>query len=102
MTVPGQFDVEAAWYGLPPDLRDRIGIIAVDIVFQGFVYGDAFVVFGRPAGMPVGDEVAQGAACEAKTRRLNELTRVIEAALPDLFAPTIGTPVRSDNPGPRP
>lgn len=102
MTVPGQLDVEAAWFGLPPDLRDRIGIIAVDMVFQGFVYGDAYVAIGQPEDMPVRDKAARDAACAAENRRLNELTRVVEDALPSLFGATGENPAWSENPGPRP
>ncbi len=102
MTVPGLPDIEAAWRGLAAETRDRIGIIAVDMVFQGFVYGDVYVVNGTPDDRAVSDESIRGAAAEAEDRRLNELHSVVEAALPGLFGPEGENPAWCANPGPRP
>ena len=90
MSVPGQTEIEMAWHALPAEIRDRIGIIAVDMVFQGFVYGDAYVAIKQPRdravpGRSKAHQAIRAAAAEAENRRLNELTRVIEGVLPDLF-----------------
>ncbi|MDH2311461.1 hypothetical protein [Methylobacterium brachiatum] len=90
--VPGKAQVEAAWRALPAETKDRIGIIATDMVFQGFVHGDDCVVANQPESRPVpGDTDAAHAiriAAEAAgNARLSELYRVIEAEIPGLFGP---------------
>lgn len=91
-TVPGLPEVAAAWHSLPPETRDRIGIIAVDMVFQAFVHGDAYVATGSPKdravpGRSKAAHAIRDAAGEAETVRLNELHRVVEGLIPDLFGP---------------
>ena len=103
--VPDLAAVTAAWHALPAETRDRIGIIAVDLVFQGFVYGDAYVATKRPTDRPVpgrskAHQAIRNAAAEAETRRLNELTHVVEEVLPDLFGPPGENPAWSPNSGP--
>lgn len=106
-TMPGPSDIKAAWHGLPAETRDRIGVIAVDMVFQDFVHGDACVVNGQPEDRPFPDETEEHiaircAAMDATTRRLNELTPLIEGALPYLFGSDGENPAWCPNPGPRP
>lgn len=98
MTIPGLPEIEAAWRGLPTEIRDRIGIIALDMVFQAFVSGDGYA----PADRPVEDEGLRHEANETCDRRLTQLHAEIEAALPDLFGPDGGNPSWCDNPGPHP
>ncbi|KQP60550.1 hypothetical protein [Methylobacterium sp. Leaf112] len=103
MKVPGQSEVEAAWHALPAETRDRIGIIAVDLVFQAFVHGDAYVATGSPRdrAVPGHSKAAQAirnAAGEAENRRLNELHRVVECVLPDLFGPEGENPDWAESP----
>ncbi|AYO83688.1 hypothetical protein [Methylobacterium brachiatum] len=95
--VPGKAQVEAAWRALPAETRDRIGIIATDLVFQAFVHGDAYVATGSPRdrAVPGRSKAAQAirdAAADAETARLNELHRVVESALPCLFGPASENP----------
>lgn len=92
MKVPCQSEVEAAWHALPTETRNSIGIIAVDLVFQAFVHGDAYVATGSPKDRAVpgcsrAARAIRDAAAEAENRRLNELHRVVESVLPDLFGP---------------
>ena len=100
--MPGPGDINAAWMGLPAAERDRIGLIAVDMAFQGFVFGDAYVASGQPEDLAVQDGAIREAAGIAEDRRLNELHAAIEAALPELFGPDGENPAWCDNPGPRP
>ncbi|MDP4024430.1 hypothetical protein Q8W71_17535 [Methylobacterium sp. NEAU 140] len=105
--IPGQAEVEAAWRSLPPRTRDRIGVIATDLVFQAFVHGDAFVATGAPKdrAVPGRSRAAQAirdAAAEAETERLNELHQVVERNLPDLFGPDGGNPAWAVAMGARP
>ncbi|GAB6843996.1 hypothetical protein HNR00_005090 [Methylorubrum rhodinum] len=98
MTIPGPSDIEAAWRGFPAETRDRIGIVALDMVFQAFVSGDGYA----PADRPVQDEQLRYEANEACDRRLTQLHTEIEGALPDLFGPDGEHPAWSDSPGPQP
>lgn len=107
MTVPDLSVIEAAWASLPPDIQARIGVAVVDMVFQEFVYGDACVVNGQPEDRPFPDETEEHiaircAAMDATNRRLNELTPLIQGALPDLFGADGENPAWCPNPGPRP
>jgi hypothetical protein len=81
MMVPGPAELSAAWAGLAPSLRDRIGFIALDMVFQGFLSGDAYAEEDKV----LADREARGEADERSSANLSELYRVIEGALPDLF-----------------
>lgn len=92
MTIPGQPEVEAAWLALPADVRNRIGTIAVDMVFRAYVHGDFYVATGHPAERPVPGEseaahAIRAEADEASNARLTELHKVVERAIPDLFGP---------------
>lgn len=100
--VPGQPEIEAAWRSLPPETRDRIGIAVVDMVFQEFVHGDAYVAVGQPEDLAVFDEGIRTAAAEAANRRLNELTPLIEGLFPHLFGHPGENPAWCENPGGRP
>ena len=102
MSIPTLADVTAAWHALPAETRDRIGICAVDYVFQGFVHGDLYVAIGQPEDRAVFDDAIREAAAEAENRRLNELNTIIETALPDLFGPAGENPAWSENAGPAP
>ncbi|GJD88222.1 hypothetical protein BHAOGJBA_1735 [Methylobacterium hispanicum] len=106
-TMPGLSDIEAAWHGLPAETRNRIGVTAVDMVFQEFIHGDACVVNGQPEDRPFPGETEEHiaircAAMDATNQRLNELTPLIEGALPDLFGSDGENPAWCPNPGPRP
>jgi len=88
--VPDQSQLETAWYGLPAETRDDIGIIATDMVFQAFVSGDAFGPKDQPVpGRSERAQTIRGEASEASCRRLTELHNVVEAMLPVLFG-TVG------------
>lgn len=105
--VPGPSDIAAAWHSLPAETRDRIGIIAVDMVFQEFVYGDDCVACGQPEDRAFPDDTPEhdairGAAAEASNRRLNELTPLIQGLFPHLFGQPGENPTWCPNPGPRP
>lgn len=100
MIVPGQHEIETAWRAMSSENRDHIGIIAIDLVFQAFVHGDAYVAAGAPddravLGTSKAAQAIRDAAGDAETRRLNELHRVIEDALPDLFGPPGDNPAWS-------
>lgn len=95
-------ETETAWMSLPAAERDRIGLIAVDMVFQGFIFGDAYVACGQHEDRAVQDEAIRETAGIAEDRLLNELHAAIEAALPELFGPDGENPAWCDNPGPRP
>ena len=80
--VPGTEDARAAWLGLSPETRDRIGTLAVDHILQMFLIGDDT----EPGRQPLRGDF--GAECEAVRRAdaaLNEMWRLIEDQLPDLF-----------------
>lgn len=83
MRVPGPVELSAAWSALPLSLRDHIGFIALDMVFQGFLSGDAYAEEDKV----LADRRDRGEAENRSTASLNELHRVIEDALPDLFGP---------------
>lgn len=84
--VPGQAEVEAAWLALSAEIRDAIGIIATDMVFQAFVSGDAFGLNDQPVpGRSKRAQKIRGEASEASCRRLTELHNAIEDELPALF-----------------
>lgn len=88
MTVPDQPEIEAAWHALSAETRDRIGIIAVDMVFQSFIGGDGYAPADRAvAGRSKAAHAIRGEAQDASCRRLTEIHHVIEDALPDLFGP---------------
>lgn len=89
MKVPSPVEVSAAWNALPLSLRDQIGLIALDMVFQSFLSGDAYAESDKV----LSDRNARGEADERSSARLCELYRVIENALPDLFGPDGDNPV---------
>ncbi|WP_156387586.1 hypothetical protein [Methylobacterium sp. Leaf399] len=64
-------------------MRDRIGMIALDMVFQGFLSGNAFA----PEDRVIHSDEERGEADAREGERLNSLYRTIEDALPDLFGP---------------
>jgi len=87
--VPDQSQIRAAWYGLPAETRDDIGIIATDMVFQAFVSGDAFGPKDQPVpGRSKRAHTIRGEASEASCCRLTELHNVVEGVLPALFGTT--------------
>lgn len=96
--IPGQAEIKAAWHALPAETRDRIGIAVVDMVFQEFVSGDAYIATEQFEDLPVYDPDIRAAAMDAANRRLNELPRLVEDALPDLFGKD-ENPAWSENPG---
>lgn len=100
MTVPTLTEINAAWISLPVETRDRIGLIAVDMVFNQFMHGDLYMVGGQPEDRPVFDETIQSAAAETAHRRLNELSPAVWDALPDLFGRDGENPSWSENAGP--
>jgi hypothetical protein len=102
MTIPSIIDVAAAWHGLPPAKRDLIGVIVVDMVLQGFISGEAYIVGEQPEDLAVLDEDIRGNAKCAEDELLTTLTQVVEAALPDLFGTSGENPLWCENPGPRP
>ena len=102
MTIPSITDVVAAWHGLPPAKRDLIGVIVVDMVLQGFISGEAYIVGEQPEDLAVLDEDIRGSAKCAEDELLTTLTQVIEATLPDLFGTSGENPMWCDNSGPRP
>lgn len=102
MTIPSIIDVVSAWHGLLPAKRDRIGILVVDMVLQGFISGEAYIVGEQPEDLAVFDEDIRGNAKCAEDELLTTLTQVVEAALPDLFGADGENPMWCDNPGPRP
>lgn len=107
MRAPELSDIEAAWHSLPAEIQAQIGIAVVDMVFQEFVHGDAWVVNGQPEDRPFPDDTEEHiaircAAMDATNRRLNELTPLIEGALPHLFGLDGENPAWCANPGPRP
>ncbi|NEU13555.1 hypothetical protein G3T14_15655 [Methylobacterium sp. BTF04] len=83
MKVPGPVELSAAWSHLPVPLRDSIGFIALDMVFQGFLHGDAYA----PDDRVLQSDEARGEAGVRSDNLLSELFRTIENALPDLFGP---------------
>ncbi|MCJ2098975.1 hypothetical protein [Methylobacterium sp. E-046] len=86
--VPDQAQVEAAWCALSAETRDRIGIIATDMVFQSFVSGDACAPKDRAVpGWSKKARAIRDAAMDASCQRLTEVHNVVEAVLPDLFGP---------------
>ena len=102
MTIPSIIDVAAAWHGLPPAKRNLIGVIVVDMVLQGFISGEAYIVGEQPEDLAVLDEDIRGNAKCAEDELLTTLTQVVEAALPDLFGAPGENPLWCENPGPRP
>jgi hypothetical protein len=83
MKVPGPVELSAAWSQLPDPVRDHIGFIALDMVFQGFLHGDAYA----PEDRVLRSDEARGEAGVRSDSLLSELFRTIEDALPDLFGP---------------
>ncbi|MHC2089429.1 hypothetical protein [Methylobacterium sp. CM6244] len=83
MMVPTLDDVRAAWMRLPASQRDEIGLLVVDLAFQGYLYGD--LVPEKDQVLP--DQDARDAAGDRENDRLNEIHRTVTAALPDLFGP---------------
>ncbi|GJE19538.1 hypothetical protein [Methylobacterium marchantiae] len=83
MTVPTLDDVRAAWMRLPAEKRDEIGLLAVDLVFQGFLYGDLV----PEEDQALSDHDARDLAGDRENDRLNEIHRTVTAALPDLLGP---------------
>lgn len=83
MKIPGPVEVSAAWSGLPASLRDHIGFIALDMVFQGFLSGQGHA----PEDRVLPSDEDRGEAYDRECRGLTELYRTVEDALPDLFGP---------------
>ncbi|WP_019905673.1 hypothetical protein [Methylobacterium sp. 77] len=81
MMVPNLNDVRAAWMRLPAEKRDEIGLLAVDLAFQGYLYGD--LVPEKDQVLPDQDE--RDAAGDRENDRLDEIHRTVTVALPDLF-----------------
>lgn len=102
MTIPTITDVVAAWHGLPPQKRDLIGIMVVDMVLQGFISGDQYIANGQPEDLALLDEDIRGSAKCAEDELLTTITQVVEAALPGLFGADGENPMWCENPGPRP
>jgi len=102
MTIPTITDVTAAWHGLPPAKRDLIGVMVVDMVLQGFISGEAYIVGEQPEDLAVLDEEIRGNAKCAEDELLTTLTQVVEAAIPSLFGADGENPTWCDNPGPPP
>lgn len=98
MTVPTEAEINVAWIRLPQAERDRLGFIAVNMVFAEFVGGDAMTVNDQIEDYAVLDENVRHQAMEAE----NQLTPEIEAALPELFGPPGENPAWSENAGPTP
>ena len=95
MRVPGPAELSAAWAGLPSSLRDHIGFIALDMVFQSFLGGDAYRLEDRV--LHSDDE--RGQAMDRESKRLAELYRAVEDALPDLFGSEGENPAWSQTAG---
>ena len=98
MKVPGPVELSAAWSGLPVSLRDHIGFIAFDMVFQGFLSGQAYA----PEDRVLSCDAARGEAYDRECRGMTELYRTVEDAVPDLFGPEGENPAWCANPGPSP
>lgn len=77
-------------------------MLVVDMVLQGFISGEAYIVGEQPEDLAVLDEDVRGNAKCAEDELLTTLTQVVEAALPELFGADGENPVWCDNPGPRP
>ncbi|MCC0808556.1 hypothetical protein FPV16_20495 [Methylobacterium sp. W2] len=84
MRVPTIDDVRTAWMRLPASQRDEIGLLAVDLAFQGYLYGDLV----PEEDQVLADQDERDAAGDRENDRLNEIHRAVTAALPDLFGPT--------------
>lgn len=98
MKVPGPVELSAAWSGLPDSLRDHIGFIAFDMVFQGFLSGQAYA----PEDRVLSCDEERGEAYDRECRGMTELYRTVEDAVPDLFGPKGENPAWCANPGPSP
>ncbi|MCJ2128000.1 hypothetical protein [Methylobacterium sp. E-045] len=83
MRVPTFDDVREAWMRLPPGKRDEIGLLAVDLAFQGYLYGD--LVPEKDQVLP--DQDARDSAGDRENDRLNQIHRTVTAALPEPFGP---------------
>ncbi|UMY16635.1 hypothetical protein MMB17_18400 [Methylobacterium organophilum] len=100
--IPDIVDIVAGWRSLTPQMRERIGVMVVDMVLQGFISGEAYIASGQPEDLAVLDEEIRGNAKCAEDELLTTLTQVVEAALPDLFGAPDCNPLWCDNPGARP
>ncbi|KQP35967.1 hypothetical protein [Methylobacterium sp. Leaf100] len=83
MKIPGPVEINTAWRDLPVYLRDHIGFIAFDMVFQGFLSGQAYALEDRV----LASDDDRGEAYDRECKRLVELYRAVEDAVPDLFGP---------------
>lgn len=83
MKVPGSVELGTAWNALPLSLRDHIGFIAMNTVFQGFLGGEAYC----PEDRVLHSDEERGEAVDREGKGLTDLYRIIEDALPDLFGP---------------
>lgn len=83
MRIPGPVELSAAWSDLPVSLRDHIGFVALDMVFQGFLSGSAY----EPEDRVLLSDDDRGEALGRESDGLTELYRIVEDALPDLFGP---------------
>jgi len=81
--IPGPVEVSAAWSGLPDSLRDHIGFIAFDMVFQGFLSGQAYA----EADYVLPSDEDRSEACDRESESMTELYRTVEDAVPELFGP---------------
>ncbi|CAH1696859.1 hypothetical protein CHELA1G11_70013 [Hyphomicrobiales bacterium] len=74
------FDAAIAWQGLPPDDQARIGALALEVVFAGFVSGSAYAPEDR-----LFDPTLRTIAEHRSDEVLLDLYATIETALPSLF-----------------
>ena len=81
MLIPTTSEINAAWISLPAETQRRIGVLALDMVWQAFLSGDAYA----PEDRVLRDEDARGTACDLSSKALTELHTLIEGALPELF-----------------
>ena len=79
--VPTRSEINAAWIFLPAETQRRIGLLALDMVWQAFLSGDAYA----PEDYVLRDEDERGAASDLCSKALTELHIIIEDALPVLF-----------------
>ena len=95
--------IYAAWRSIPAEMRDHIGFIAVDMVFQGFVSGDGYVPKDRAvSGWSKSARAIRDAATDASNTRLGEIYRLVERMPPGLFGKEGYNPAWCPNAGPRP
>ncbi|MBS7696246.1 MULTISPECIES: hypothetical protein [unclassified Chelatococcus] len=74
------FNPRCTWRRLPPEIKEEIGCIVIDMVFSSFVSGDAYAAKDRLCT----DEI-RSAAYHRSDAALNKLVPTVENALPQLF-----------------